>query len=158
MKRPLGVTVLAVCALLVALLYVARVVLNVVGADIDFLAFSLAGFAVFAVVFLLVGGGFLAGQAWSWVLALLLIGWHVSLRVLSLVMVALDGHLSLGGILAVVVGLAVWTAIPAAVGLYLARRRVQRSFGVQLRGRGVMAIVCAAAVVAVVTRGLQYSL
>jgi len=158
MKRPLGVTVLAVGALLVALLYVARVVLDVVGADVDFLAFSLAGSAVFAVVFLLVGVGLLMGQAWSWVLALLLIGWHVSMRVLSHVMVALDGHLSLGGILAVVVGLAVWTAIPAAIGLYLARRRVQRSFGVQLRGRGVVAVVCAAAVVAVVTRGLQYSL
>ena len=71
MKRPRGVLVLTVGAVRAALLCVACIGIDVVGAGMVILVFSLAGSAVFAVLFLLVGLGFMAGQAWSWMLALL---------------------------------------------------------------------------------------
>ena len=156
MKRPLGVSVLAVCAVLVALLYVVRIGLDVVGADMDLLVFSLVGSAVFAVLFLLVGLGFLAGQAWSWMLALLLIGWHVALRVFDFLVSMLDGGLSFGWLIAVTSGVLVVIAVGAIIGFYLARERVQRYFNVRLRGNAIVGIVAAAAVVAVVMRGVPY--
>jgi hypothetical protein len=87
---------------------------------VDIVVSSLAGSMVFAVLFLLIGIGFMAGQAWSWILALLLIGWHVSLRVFDFLVSMLDGDISLGWLIALTSGVLGTIAIGAGVGFYLA--------------------------------------